>query len=103
MMVLAEAIRASETGTASATARDGTEVVVRRAIGKEEPDSQESYVVRVTRAGAPGEQVETPDLLEAIRRMQALHLDGFDPEFGGWRPGVGQQPSVDATPRVRAQ
>ncbi len=103
MAVLAEAIRASETETAAATAPDGTTLVVQRVIGKEEPDSQETYVVRVRRKGAPGEQIEVTDLLEAVWYMRALRLDDFDPEFDSWQPRVGHQPAVDTTPHVRAR
>jgi hypothetical protein len=95
MALLVDALRASETGTASARAPDGTLVTVQRVIGREEPYSQESYTVRTQHGAAPPkDRFAAEHLLEAIQRMQRLGLTGFDPEFYGWQPAVGQ-PAVD--------
>jgi hypothetical protein len=95
MALLVDALRASETGTAAAQAPDGTLVLVQRVVGREEPYSQESYLVRTQRGAAPPkDHFVAEHLLEAIQRMHRLGLAGFDPEFYGWQPTVGQ-PAVD--------
>jgi hypothetical protein len=95
MALLVDALRTSETGTAAAQAPDGTLVIVQRVIGREEPYSQESYLVRTQRGAAlPEDHFAAEHLLEAIQRMHRLGLAGFDPEFYGWQATVGQ-PAMD--------
>ena len=102
MALLVDALRASETGTASAPAPDGTLVIVQRVIGREEPYSQESYLVRTQRGAASvKDHFVAEHLLEAIQRMHRLGLSGFDPEFYGWQPTVGQ-PAMDPGVDTRA-
>lgn len=102
MALLPDAIRASKTATASRLLQDGTEVVVERTIGKEEPDSEESYSVHVYDAsGARLEEYAAADLVEATERLRGLDLGGFDPDAPEWEPSLGPR-DVDATPVVRA-
>lgn len=102
MALLPDAIRASNTATARRLLRDGTEVVIERVIGKEEPDSEESYAVHIYDVGgARVEEFEAADLVEAVERLRRLNWAGFDPDAPEWEPALGPR-DVDATPVVHA-
>ena len=73
MALLAEALRSSATQTAEFRAQDGAAVIVQRVTGKEEPDSEEQYVVRLRRADRPAEdRFAAENLLEALGRLLVL-------------------------------
>src|SRR5260221_9936093 len=55
MALLAEALRSSAIQTAEFRAQDGAAVIVQRATGTAEPDSEEQYAVRLRRADQPAE------------------------------------------------
>lgn len=90
MALLPEAIRAGEQQTARHTLQDGTAVIVQRITGREGPFDQEGYLVRVRRPGRlPEERFAADDLLEAVERLRAWRLPGFDPDTADWRPTSG--------------
>ena len=90
MALLPEAIRAGGQQTARHTLQDGTAVIVQRITGREGPFDQEGYLVRVRRPGRlPEERFAADDLLEAVERLRAWRLPGFDPDTADWRPTSG--------------
>jgi hypothetical protein len=85
MTLLAEAIRQSDAQSASWTAPNGTAVLVERVTGREGSFDQEEYAVRTQRPGEPPvARAATNDLPEALERMAALGIPGFDPGGTGW-------------------
>ncbi len=100
MAMLVEAMRASENEDAVCRLPDGTLVLVQRVLGREEPDSEEEYVVDVKPPNAaPRDRIAADDLVEAMERMAALGLPGFDPHADCWAPGpAGRRPAVEILP-----
>ena len=90
MALLADAIRQSGSETAAYHTQDGTVVIVQRITGREEPNNEEEYAVRIQRTGAPPEERFAADnLLETLVRLHDMRLPGFNPESDGWVPASG--------------
>ncbi|HZC79182.1 MAG TPA: hypothetical protein VE258_15620 [Ktedonobacterales bacterium] len=90
MALLAEALRSSAIQTAEFRAQDGAAVIVQRAIGTAEPDSEEQYAVRLRRTDQPAEdRFAAENLLEVLGRLLALGVPGLDPGSTGWQPVTG--------------
>jgi hypothetical protein len=102
MALLAEAIRSSATQTAEFRAQDGAAVIVQRVTGKEEPDSEEQYAVRLRRADRPAEdRFAAENLLEVLGRLLVLGVPGLDPGSTNWQPVAGET-SAATGPAARA-
>ncbi len=102
MALLAEALRSSATQTAEFRAQDGAAVIVQRVTGKEEPDSEEQYAVRLRRADRPAEaRFAAENLLEVLGRLLVLGVPGLDPGSTGWKPVTGET-SAATGPAARA-
>jgi hypothetical protein len=90
MALLAEALRSSAIQTAEFRAQDGAAVIVQRATGTAEPDSEEQYAVRLRHADQPAEdRFAAENLLEVLGRLLALGVPGLDPGSTGWQPVTG--------------
>jgi hypothetical protein len=102
MAVLPEAIRTSDTQTAIYRSPHGYAVIVNRVTGREEPDSEEEYVVLVRRGTAPlRDRIAGLSLLEAIARMRGLSLTDFDPDNDQWEPTTLPPPEPAISPEDR--
>jgi hypothetical protein len=102
MALLAEALRSSATQTAQFRAQDDTAVIVQRVTGKEEPDSEEQYAVRLRRADRPAEdRFAAENLLEVLGRLHALGVPGLDPGSTDWQP-VTSDTSAATGPAARS-
>jgi hypothetical protein len=89
MALLAEAIRQSDAQSARWTAPDGTAVLVERVTGREGPFDQEEYAVRTQQPGEPPvARAAADNLPEALERMAALGIPGFDPAGTAWEAVV---------------
>src|SRR5258708_13024092 len=99
MALLAEALRSSAIQTAEFRAQDGAAVIVQRATGTAEPDSEEQYAVRLRRADQPAQdRFAAENLLEVLGRLLALGVPGLDPGPTAWQPLPAHAPPVPGPP-----
>ncbi len=87
MALLADAIRQSDTQSATCALPDGTRLLVQRVTGREGPFDQEEYAVRTQRPGeAPVARMATDNLIEALDGMSRLGIPDFNPSSADWQP-----------------